>query len=649
MMTLSVSTSSMLSVLIISCSVQVMGQVSSVAAAGGAAAPAVAASSVLSSGRCERITIPLCMNMKYNMTRMPNLVGLTNQKDAALQVHEFIPLIQFGCSRLLKFFLCSLYAPMCTEQVDETLVIPACRSMCLDVKSKCEPVLERFSFHWPAVLDCSKLPERSDRSQLCIDPPGPDQVDDLLFGSDEVVETISHNPEMVRLLAMLRGQSSTLQPPVGGLAGPPGSIDQQHAPGGSTVGHHQILTITDHGSVCAHRYVPLHQHTNETVATCAPRCHIDVLYRTDDKKFAELWMTLWSVVCFVTTSLTFVTFLINTSRFRYPERPVMMLSACSAIYSSAFILRLILGADIISCDSTGPNLVHGSLKSTCCVIVFILLYFFGMASCLWWVVLTLTFYLSAGRKWGREAIEACSNYYHIGVWSLTALKTILVLALRQFDADELTGICYVGYQDMTSLLVFVLVPLLVYLLVGIGFIGAGFLAMFHIRNNLLHSDAANIRKLEQLMAKIGIFSVLYTVPAICVISCFFYYRFHIDNWRRISMETSCKPHPSTSQVDCTLDSSIGTVEVQMLEVFMMLAGGTTTAMWICSRKTLNTWQQLFRCTNVHQLKSTKVVGGAVRTTLAPTTAASRDRYMASYRKCEGGGAGGVATLQSGMI
>jgi len=37
-------------------------------------------------GRCEKITIPLCTGMKYNMTRMPNLVGISNQKDAALQV-----------------------------------------------------------------------------------------------------------------------------------------------------------------------------------------------------------------------------------------------------------------------------------------------------------------------------------------------------------------------------------------------------------------------------------------------------------------------------------------------------------------------------------------------------------------------------------
>lgn len=83
--------------------------------------------------RCERIAIPLCADMRYNFTRMPNLLGHVTQQEAASQVHEFIPLVQVGCSRLLKFFLCAVYAPMCTEQVEEVLVILPCRSMCEEV------------------------------------------------------------------------------------------------------------------------------------------------------------------------------------------------------------------------------------------------------------------------------------------------------------------------------------------------------------------------------------------------------------------------------------------------------------------------------------------------------------------------------------
>lgn len=36
------------------------------------------------------------------------------------------------------------------------------------------------------------------------------------------------------------------------------------------------------------------------------------------------------------------------------------------------------------------------LSNTGCAIVFLLLYFFGMASSLWWIILTLTWFLAAG-------------------------------------------------------------------------------------------------------------------------------------------------------------------------------------------------------------------------------------------------------------
>jgi len=50
-------------------------------------------------GRCEKITIPLCTGMKYNMTRMPNLVGISNQNDAALQVRRAV--IGRSCSSII--------------------------------------------------------------------------------------------------------------------------------------------------------------------------------------------------------------------------------------------------------------------------------------------------------------------------------------------------------------------------------------------------------------------------------------------------------------------------------------------------------------------------------------------------------------------
>lgn len=588
----------------------------------------------LHEGRCERITIPLCTDMKYNMTRMPNLVGHMNQKEAALQVNEFIPLVQFGCSRLLKFFLCSLYAPMCTEQVDETMVIPACRSMCLEVRSKCEPILQRFNFNWPSVLDCSRLPEKSDRSNLCIDPPTTD--DDLFEGSDHIDGEdgipggVARTPELMRLLEALRGQSSTV---------PAYGPNRRPSPNPASY-------VDD---LCTHKFVhveKLSQQKSSVPAVgggtpangtlCTPRCGVDVLYRADDKKFAEVWMIVWSTLSFVSTALTVLTFLIDTTRFKYPERPIVFLSFSCSLYTIAYLLRIVAGAELVSCDRTPEGasfLIQEGLESTWCIVVFLILYFFGMASCIWWVVLTLTFYLAAGRKWGREAIQAMSSYFHLAAWAVPAVKTIVILIMRRVDGEELTGMCYVGNQDSTALVAFVLVPLFVYLVIGTVFIMAGFFAMFRIRKDL-KMDGANIRKLEKLMAKIGIFSVLYTVPATCVIGCLFYDLLNRDHWRSVALQTHCRTLGAGSPadtIDCTLEQSIPTVEVYMLRLFMVLVVGTTSGMWIWSPKTIHTWKAFF--TRTIRPRDRKPVRELQ--TAASFRFASRDNAPSvTYKKCD---------------
>lgn len=113
--------------------------------------------------RCERITIPLCLDLEYNKTVMPNSIGHSKQEEAALEVHQFIPLVKVDCSPDLKFFLCSLYAPPCT--ILEEPIRP-CRSLCESAR-RCESLMNSFSFQWPENLECSKFPEYGGE-QICI-------------------------------------------------------------------------------------------------------------------------------------------------------------------------------------------------------------------------------------------------------------------------------------------------------------------------------------------------------------------------------------------------------------------------------------------------------------------------------------------------
>ena len=314
-----------------------------------------------------------------------------------------------------------------------------------------------------------------------------------------------------------------------------------------------------------------------------------------DKDFALVWMAVWSALCFFSTAFTVLTFLLEPHRFQYPERPIIFLSMCYNVYSLAFLIRAVAGAQSVACDQEAGALyvIQEGLENTGCTLVFLLLYYFGMASSLWWVVLTLTWFLAAGKKWGHEAIEAHGSYFHMAAWGLPALKTIVILTLRKVAGDELTGLCYVANMDAAALTGFVLVPLSCYLVLGTSFLLTGFVALFHIRK-IMKTGGTNTEKLEKLMVKIGVFSILYTVPATCVIVCYVYERLNMDFWRLQATEQACSAATTPGgRRDCSLQGgSVPTVAVFMLKIFMSLVVGITSGVWVWSSKTFQTWQSL---------------------------------------------------------
>lgn len=121
------------------------------------------AASVPAHNRCEPITIPICKNIPYNMTIMPNLFGHTRQDEAGFEVYHFAPLVKVGCSPDLQFFLCLLYVPLCTI-LDQP--IPPCQSLCKSARN-CETAMKTFGYDWPENLECSKFPEDG-AGTLCV-------------------------------------------------------------------------------------------------------------------------------------------------------------------------------------------------------------------------------------------------------------------------------------------------------------------------------------------------------------------------------------------------------------------------------------------------------------------------------------------------
>lgn len=79
-----------------------------------------------------------------------------------------------------------------------------------------------------------------------------------------------------------------------------------------------------------------------------------------------------------------------------------------------------------------------------------------------------------------------------------------------------------------------LAPLTIYLIIGVCFLVVGFFNLWRIRSLMQkhHPGGDNTSKMTQLMSKIGIFSVLYIVPAIFVLMVLSYEQHYRPLWER---------------------------------------------------------------------------------------------------------------------
>lgn len=116
---------------------------------------------------CKQIpaNLLLCHDIEYTEMRLPNLLGHETMNEVLQQASSWIPLVQKQCHPDTRKFLCSLFAPVCLDDLDEP--IQPCRSLCESVRNSCAPVMSAFGFPWPKMLDCERFPLDND---LCIPP-----------------------------------------------------------------------------------------------------------------------------------------------------------------------------------------------------------------------------------------------------------------------------------------------------------------------------------------------------------------------------------------------------------------------------------------------------------------------------------------------
>ncbi|KAK7886487.1 hypothetical protein WMY93_026108 [Mugilogobius chulae] len=479
---------------------------------------------------CEPIRVHRCFEMPYNMTFFPNMMEHYDQDIAASKMEPFMPLAKLHCSPDVHHFLCQAFYPPCIE---ENNVFGPCREECQTVLSDCAENIQIFGITWPPELQCDKLPSCGFRN------------------SDSSIP------------ATTPIKSSSAKRDLGIWC--PFQLKTKSGFGSSFLG----------------------------AQDCAPPCS-NMYFKPHDIDFAKSFIGVCSIICLGATLFTFLTFLIDVKRFRYPERPIIFYAVCYSFVSLMYFIGFLLGNKAACTDPFHPTgmftVVLGS-QSKGCTLLFMLLYFFTIAGVVWWVILTITWFLAAGPKWSCEAIEKKAVWFHSAAWGIPGALTVMLLALNKVEGDNISGVCFVGLYDLDALRYFVLAPLCVGVLVGLCLILAGIVSLNHVRQVIQH-DERNQEKLKKFMIRIGVFSCLYLVPLVTLLGCYTYEQSHRSNWEATWLRENCQkysiPCPSKD-----VEPDRPDITLFLVKYLMTLVVGISSVFWVSSKKTCSEWAHFF--------------------------------------------------------
>lgn len=90
----------------------------------------------------------------------------------------------------------------------------------------------------------------------------------------------------------------------------------------------------------------------QTTKDCGAPCY-SLFFAENERTVLRYWVASWAAVCCASCLFTVLTFLIDPSRFRYPERPIVFLAICYFIVGCAYVAGLGAG-DSVACREPFP-------------------------------------------------------------------------------------------------------------------------------------------------------------------------------------------------------------------------------------------------------------------------------------------------------
>ncbi|XP_034834855.1 protein smoothened-like isoform X2 [Maniola hyperantus] len=277
-------------------------------------------------------------------------------------------------------------------------------------------------------------------------------------------------------------------------------------------------------------------HFYEGISGCGLPCR-DPLYTEDEHQQIHRLVAWGAGVCLALNLLTVATFLIDwRSANKYPALVIFYINVCFAVASMGWLVQFGVGSrDDIVCskDGTRRQGEPSAEENLSCVVVFVLVYYFMIAACVWFVIFTYAWHMSF-RALGKiqDRIDKKAAYFHLVAWSLPLILTITTMAFGEVDGNSVTGVCFVGYVNHPMRAALLLAPLSVVLLLGGYFLLRGVFSLIAVRvssKDVISPRAAN--KIRQTITRCSLTAALVAVFICVTFACHVYEFRNAESWK----------------------------------------------------------------------------------------------------------------------
>lgn len=499
------------------------------------------------SSKCETMQISFCEKVDYNRTMLPNALGHTTQAEVEGDINVYHPLVKLGCSPDLRLFLCTVYAPICFDHGHELeLKLQPCQSLCESARRGCAAHLKKLGLEWPEPLTCEKFPDGRQKNVLCV-------------GNDSrSMDTMDR--------------------------------DQPHR---------------DLGFVCPKNFEvsSYNLHLNGTkYNNCAMPCE-DVYLDKSSARTVRLAVGMLAVLCIISSIFTCITFLIDTKRFEYPARPIIIIAFCQLIVATCYLIGFLTQNRIACNDPVEPpkNLPNMRMirsttmgnKKGSCTLLFMTLYFFQLSTVMWWLMMTISWYMIAKLKWAPEAVNSVARYFHFSSWTIPALLTIYLSVLGDIEGDPLSGSCFISVSKDESVKTFLILPITVCLTLGCIFLASGFKSIWDSRQILRHKYGDQTDEHFKLVIRIGLYSFLFILFAFIFTYSHYYELSNQTVWKMAWLSNVCKIRDYSIPCPTRNHSSLGPhYLVFVIKYAAAMAMGVISALFMVSGKTYRAYREV---------------------------------------------------------